>query len=281
MIDMTNNKFQLNMPDTTLPFFAYGTFKPGQIAYSRIEPYVKGNPIKEKICNKLFLRDGLPFITLESTERPETIGYLIEFNNYEAMEAYDIICTVQSKKLYYWKEISVAGRPANVLIGKKPRRSRPKRLENSFHGEDDPYFNEVFRLINDEINDMESIENFNDYFEVLRNYIFLWAAIERYASLRFGNLHNKNKLLAQEDAFQNALRKVVGDKRRKIYRTDNLFPLCLDANDPEESIDYYYTVRCNIVHRGKLIDDEDKIVFDSLKELSEIFDHILKETFKK
>ena len=281
---MTNNNTELYLPsDRTLPFFVYGTFKPGQIAYSRIEQFVEKPTIRMSIPYLLYLRDGTPFISHETTERPYTRGYLLEFkSDKDAIDAYNIIGEVVSNRLYKWGETNVSGKNVNVLFGRKPSRSRPKELGGSFDGSIDPYFNEAIKLIYSEIRDKKSILDVEDYFKIQRNYILLWAAIERYTSLRygFGNITDNNKKLANEKIFQDSLRCVIGKKTRKIYRTDNLNPHKLNADDPEDSIKYYYTIRCNIVHRGKRIDEKDEMLLDSLIELICIFQDVLDDTFK-
>ena len=87
---------------------------------------------------------------------------------------------------------------------------------------------------------------------------------------------------ARETIFQESLRKHVGEEKRDIFRTDNLDMITLDANCPEDSIDYYYTIRCNIVHRGKTPPSDEpskeEIVLKSFEELSCIFRDVLNDT---
>lgn len=276
---------QLNSsPDITLPFFAYGIFKPRQIAYSRIEPYIKKPVVKEAIRHDLYLRDGIPFIKQDVTKYLSTRGYLFEFNNEtDAKKAYGKIGKTISQKLYIWGVIPIAGKPANVLFGRKPSKSNPIRLSYSYEGANDPYFNEVLELIYDETKDKSTIKDIYDYFDVLKNYILLWAAIERYTSLRYGksqSIDSNNNNLANEKIFQESLKSTIGDKRRTVFRTDTLEPHYLKVEDPKESISYYYTIRCNIIHRGKCIGDKDQIVLDSLHELIQIFWNVVDDNFK-
>ncbi|WP_298523422.1 hypothetical protein [uncultured Methanobrevibacter sp.] len=280
----------LQKPNIKYPFFAYGIFKPGQIAYSRIEKYVK-YVSQEDIKHRLFLRDGIPFISRDSDETFNTSGFLIEFREDFLYDAYDVICEVESEKLYYWKEILVCGKPANVLIGRKPSRSRPIPIGKNFDGSADPYFNEAIEVISDEIKEYkkimkESYKEFDEikcFFKLQRNYILLWAAIERYTGLKYGNgsKSSNNEKFSEECIFQESLKKHIGEKeRRKIYRTDTLDKIELDSSSPKDSIDYYYTIRCNIVHRGKTPFNKGGIVLKSLEELLAIFQDVLDDTFK-
>lgn len=281
----------LQRPNVNLPFFAYGTFKPGQIAYSRIEKYIK-NTSPADCKHKLFLRDGFPFISKDSIVYGSTSGFLIEFKRNYKWDAYGIIGEVASDKLYYWEVIDVQGKPANALIGRKPSKSNPIAIGKNFDGSVDPYFKEAIEVIKEGIMEYEEDskqcrnehEKMRIYFKLLRNYILLWSSVERYIGLRYGKgnyeVSNKERF-ATETIFQESLRQHLGDETREIFRTDNLNKITLDANCPEDSINYYYTVRCNIVHRGKTPQGSDEIVFKSLKELLNIFNDVLNDTFNE
>ena len=277
--------YSLNLPeDTDLPFFAYGIFKPGQIAYSRIERHIMKPPQKRTAKREMFLRDGVPFISRDPSDCCSAEGFLFEFKKCESKQAYRTISESTSKKLYYWKRIDVEGRDANALIGKQPSRSNPIPMGKVgiFDGSNDPYFEEALQLIRDDKKEKLDFREMRDYFKIQRNYILLWAAIERYCSLRYGpNLKAiNNEMLASEWFFQMSLKNHVPEgETRRIHRTDTLDRIRLDCNEPKESIDYYYTIRCNIAHRGKGPISEARIVYDSLDELSKIFQDVLDCTF--
>ncbi len=280
----------LPQPKLDYPFFAYGIFKPGQIAYPRIEHYIKSMS-PEDIKHEMFLRDGVPFISRDPDEYSRTSGFLMQFREDSLADAYGVICEVESEKLYYWKEIEVCGKPANALIGRKPSRSRPMGMGRNFDGSNDPYFNEAIEVISEGLEEYkkemkkirEGSEEIRAYFRLQRNYILMWAAIERYTSLKYGKNPetNNNKKLANEPIFRESLKRhIVEDEKRVIYRTDTLKRIPLDADSPEDSIDYYYTIRCNIVHRGKTPYGKGEIVLKSLEELLAIFKDVLDNTFK-
>lgn len=281
---MELNEYCVSLPNRiNLPFFAYGIFKPGQIAYSRIAKYEKEPPEMHTIKHKMCLRDGIPFILSDVSEYHSSEGFLFEFNEDESELAYKTICESISKKLYYWKEIDVDGQKANALIGKKPSRSRPQAIDGKFDGSNDPYFKEALELIRDDMGEELDFWKMNDYFRLQRNYMLLWSAVERYASLRYGP-HNKstnNEKLASEEFFQESLKcHVPKGETRDIYRTDTLRKITLDCDTPEDSIDYYYTLRCNMVHRGKSLYNDADFVSQSLDELLKIFNDVLECTFK-
>jgi hypothetical protein len=58
----------MNPPtDLTLPFFAYGLFRPGQIAYFQIREYVQEAIAGVEVKGQLRIRDGLPMIDADGT----------------------------------------------------------------------------------------------------------------------------------------------------------------------------------------------------------------------
>ena len=99
----------------TLPFFTYGNFKPGQLAYHRIKKYVKGEPSAEIIKHEMCYRDGFALIDEKENENFKTTGYLIEFTNPQI--AYKRIAKSWPENLYEWKVINVNGKDANALVG--------------------------------------------------------------------------------------------------------------------------------------------------------------------
>ena len=85
-----------------LPFFAYGIFKPGQLAYPLIEDYVKGKPLVEIIDHEMLYRDGFALIRSDENDDFKTEGFLIQFSN--PQEAYDKIGKSKPKELYVWQK---------------------------------------------------------------------------------------------------------------------------------------------------------------------------------
>lgn len=84
----------MNRPDNvTLPFSAYGIFKPGQLCYSRISDLVEKST-KCTVSGILMERDGIPLLILESGH-PNIKGYLIHFIVEEEDKAYDRIIGIE------------------------------------------------------------------------------------------------------------------------------------------------------------------------------------------
>ena len=285
MTNYNNNEERtLDIPkDTTLPFFAYGIYKPGQLAYSKIENCVKTH-YNYEINYRMLMRDGVPLITPAGDKsRARTAGYLIYFNEKCSKTAYETISENMHAKLYEWKEIKVGENRVNVLMGVKPKMGSLgiKSHPGNYDGRDDPYFKEAIEVVENELNDENKHwSNINDFFKLQMSYLLLWTAIERYASLKYNcpKIWQKWKRLSNEGVFKESLKKHV-KKQRKVYSADDLREYALNPEKPYYSIKYYYTIRCNAAHRGKALHADDNMLRQSLKELLEIFKDILKDTF--
>lgn len=269
----------------SLPFFAYGIFKPNQLAYPRIKDYVLCEPIKCSVKHALYERDGIPFVS-EKDKSHKTQGYVIYFKEDYSELAYDIIRKTESAKFYRWETIDSEYGDVNILFGRNPSRSTPSLVENeSYDGRKDVFFTHAMNLISQEMKDYEYDDDFENFFKLQRNYLLLWTCIERYTSLKYGENTKtfNNHKLAQETIFKDSLKYYVkkSNEKRKIFDSQTLNDVKLDPENPIKSIDYYYTMRSNVVHRGKSVSDiDEKKLRKSLVELLNIFQCVLKETFK-
>ena len=272
----------MNLPiDTTLPFFAYGIFKPGQLCHSRIQDHVE-KFIPEWVSGMLMERDGIPLLVL-GEDCPDVKGFLIHFKLGEEQHAYQKIIGIEPEQVYRWATVQIADSIANVLLGKRVDRGS-SYIENiiDWDGRNDPFFKQG-------LEEVESILHANQEFDwdfraLLRlqmAYALLWTAIERYAGLKYhlGKYVNRKVFqIADEICFSNALRKHV-TQRRELFSSTDLRKYNLDPIEPLESIKYYYQVRCNSIHRGKAVVRDFDTMKSSLEELLAIFKELLAESF--
>ena len=276
------NKNILNMPrDTDLDFFAYGILKPGQIAYSKIKDYVD-EKTKTMIDYPMKHRDGVPILLNQEKKHYRTNGYLLHFNDNK--KAYEIISKSFSRKLYLWGTIDIENKKVNVLFGKNPEKGSNHiegKDRRDFDGKNDPMFREAIELIEKNL----KTEHFNGetgFYKLQMNYMLLWSAIDRYCKLKYNqkNEHDNRMRLCEEEIFQKALEEYAKNSHhRTIYTTDDLIKRTFNTEDPKYCINYYYTLRCNIVHRGKTSYDDIYMLEEATNELLNIFKYILKDTF--
>ena len=280
--------------DYALPFFAYGLFKPGQLAYSRIEKYVdivKTDKTPRRIPYKMITRDGVPLIEDKENNEYYTMGYLIYFKKGSEKQAYNTISKTRGDALYDWKEIEVDdGDKFNVLVGLHLDRGIPEDeyVIYDFRGKNDPLFSYAIRKVGRTVKQLENDDkkfsaNIQNFFKIQLDYMLLWSAIERYASLKYDIGKDVKAQFAREyeDIICNVIKNNVNEDR-VVYNSDTLWCNKLDPDDSVGSMFYYYTIRCNVVHNGKDFQIEDfDLLKKSLVELYKIFKQVLDETFEK
>jgi len=83
----------MNPPaDQSLPFFAYGVFKPGELAFLQIKALV-AECLDCSIPGTMRIRDGLPIVSPD--DREEIRGALIKFHPAAEREAYQRIAELE------------------------------------------------------------------------------------------------------------------------------------------------------------------------------------------
>jgi len=269
-------------PNITLPFFAYGIFRPGQLAFHRVKKLVKETRAQSTIRGTLRLRDGLPII--DPTGHSEIQGDVLIFEPNAQADAYQRIIDIEPDKHYRW-DVSISnGIQVNVLFGKSPQNGSIE-YDGQWDGRNDPLFTSALEVVEETLQaNSEFSWNLKPLFCLQMAYLLLWSSIERYVSLKYhlgSRVTHKVDFLAQESAFAEALQQAVKNKR-EVFRADKpQEKFVLDPNNPKESLDYYYQIRSNITHRGKaVVRDYDKLK-DSLSELSAIFRQVLSKGFEE
>ena len=265
----------------SLPFFAYGVFKPNELAFLQIKDFVE-QCSKAVIPGTLRIRDGLPIISLEE-RHGQVQGSLIQFSAEAGQDAYRRIADLEPDNQYQWATVAVGDCEANCLAGRSPLKGSTWTTDE-WSGRKDPLFNEALDVVAETLKNNSQFDyDLKPLFRLEMAYLLLWTCIERYASLRYhlGDKATKKVMnLAEEPAFRTALLKHVCEKRA-VQRADNPTEKCvLDADKPSKSMAYYYQLRNNLVHRGMGVSDDHERVEKSLRELLAIFKETLDAAFK-
>ena len=265
-----------------LPFFAYGTFRPGELAYLRIKPFVESVNNQAVVKGDLWIRDGLPLLDAKGDRLVD--GALIHFRSPSSGSAYFSIIELEPDKQYQWDtaiaKSSLGELEANVLTGVDIQNGcvhPDRRLSVS----DDPLFKEAFELIDESLAQVsekdqsdEPNPNFRNFLRLQMAYMLLWTSIERYASLRYSlgdNVMKKILQLGSDPFFAQALNQTVHRTDRLYATNDPANSKKLNKDSPKKSLEYYYQVRCNITHRGKAAFKDFHRLKSALSELSAIF----------
>src|SRR5213594_2684102 len=111
----------MNPPtNPTLPFFAYGVFKPGELAFLQIKGLAEGCRSGCSIRGALRIRDGLPIASPD--EKGEISGVLIKFRSGSEAPAYQRIADLEPDYQYRWEEAETTFGQANFLAGRSPKK---------------------------------------------------------------------------------------------------------------------------------------------------------------
>jgi hypothetical protein len=267
--------FKIN---STLPFFSYGFFRPGEISFLGIKDFV-ASAVAMSIEGDLVLRDGL---TLYKDSQKQTVqGFLISFLPESSTEAYSFINSLEPAKLFKWREKEFNGSIFNVLYGIKPDNGSDDIREANWQTVwDDPLFTSAIEVLS-EMPVEKFDENLKPLFKLQMKYMLIWAILERFSFLRYsfgGGPSVRNNLLAENVYFREALLEFVHETRTAFSSENPNIKTTLNNLNPKKSMNYYYQIRCNITHRGKAVYRDHNTVEKSFNELFEITKYILEKT---
>ena len=198
------------------------------------------------------LRDGVPILIDNQRDYNQTKGYIITFKKARKDR---LIKQSAIRYLYEWKTIEINGNDVNILFGVDPENGSdhiedPKERV-SFNGKNDPLFKEALELIEKNLNTDKNSHKIKSFFELQMNYMLLWSAIDRFSSLKYNKQYKSwnNEKFSKERAFKEGIKKYGNEPHILVYSTEDLVVHEFNAKDPLETIKYYYTLRCNVVHR--------------------------------
>jgi hypothetical protein len=258
------------------PFFGYGLFRPGQLAFFQLRELVSHVTEPPQVTGSMLLRDGLPII--DPAGHGLVKGVLLTFLPTRVAEAYDRIAAMEPDKHYRWHEAQVGGTLANVLVGRYPRKGSAPCEDAEWNGWDDPLFTAALDVVEETLTSQDSAWDLKPLFRLQMAYLLLWSSIERYVSLRYhlgDKVSEKVAQLAHEPAFAASLQRHVKGER-EVYRADRPSEKeVLEPRLPDKAVCYYYQVRSNITHRGKGVVRDYGLLRNSLAELLAIFREVL------
>lgn len=285
------NQKPVNLPeDLNKPFFAYGIFKKGQIAYSKIEDCVRdvddADDVELKDC-EMKIRDGVPLISDYKSEGYRTKGQIIWFLDEQKERAYKIISDTEPDDLYEWGETNVKGIEVNVLYGKKPGdgsytyETDGGRYVDNFDGKNDLFFKDLFEFLRLESEKLDGGEY--DLFRLQMYYMILWSVIDRYCSLKYDSINFKGddiRNLSNDPVFIKSINSFDLPNRKPIYSSRDGKPWEW-RNSTYSKLNYYYKLRGNVIHRGKDRLTNTDILHLCFDELLKIFKKVIDKTFSQ
>lgn len=271
-----------NRPD--LPFFAYGLFKPGQLGFDTLREHANNVVAPAYVEGSIFERDGVPLFTDTSRVPNDNVtGAILTFFPGQADCAYRKIAQIEPEKLYQWgQRKTVDGTEVNVLVTSSTNGAQHIEARE-WDGRRDPHFTKALDVVEAMLNrghyDQGTVERL---FELQMSYMLLWAAIERYTSLRYHlgtRTMAKIGRMAKEQGFRQALCKYA-TRQHTVYSTQGEEKK-LRADKPRDAIEYYYQVRCNVSHRGKAVMVDAELLEKCICEMLNIFRETVRQAFEE
>ena len=282
-----------------LPYFAYDAFKPKEVAFPVISYFVDHiEPIELDYPNyELKHRNGMPMIAEEESTSPikgfllyfndNTVEVKVRKNNKEKIEnwdGYEYISKTKHSDLFKWKVEAIGTTGFNMAISKKKSFGVPYNIfKGDYSGKNDPTFFEIIKFIRDNIKAMKEDGEIYDPFEcscnLQMNYMLLWSSIDKYLALCYGGWDQRKnvKEWGKSEEFRLAFKDV--DRFHEINSVRDKKKFKLLPGDPAKSIEYYYQLRCNVIHSGKKENTDISFLLESLEELLKIYYNVLKLSF--
>ena len=274
--------------DPSLPLFSYGIFKPGELGYISLHP----NVLEHKRCRapgRLTVRDGLPLF--DSGGHEKVSGCLLVFRPDKSEETYLQIAKFEPGHFYYWKTLVVDGAKCNVLFGRSPDGAGSTPIEsdaNGVHtwtGASDPLFKDALDVVDETAKSTSDFEwgNLKNLFRLEMAFLLLCSSVERFAALRFCIGENPSKNMAalgKDQIYINRFKESNLEQEIVVHRAGNPKRKTLISKDhPEDSLEGFYQMRCNIVHRGKGNPHDFNRLKSALFALSWIFRRVVEDSF--
>lgn len=292
--------------NTNLPFFAYGFFKPDELAYNQIRQYSEGQAEDAYAYGYFYEKDGVPILRLcDRNDRGYMVtGSIIKFTRWKQKKAYSVISAMEPPELYRWETIKVfqKGRKksVNILVysgdgatnGTIPGAERIEDRSFYWVCRDDPlmgagmnYLRETYfqPLAECHRGTRKPVPIFSQgfwgkIFQMQMAYVFLWTILDRYKSLKYGltiGIAKGNEKLASDHYWQDAVQQI-----EDTLQTDPLDLITKGINslknDFEDTLmDRFYSIRCNAVHRGKAVNNDEGILIQTFLLLYPIVSYII------
>ena len=239
------------------PLFIYGSLQPGEPPYRFLDPYVRKSSEATLDNFKLFVRDGLPFIS-QTTADAECAGFLI-YPREDSFEGFKrIVSLFELPSHYQLSEVSIrSGRKmirAKTNIGLMPEVGNAVECSDKWSMNDDPLLAkglEVSRkILVTRLSNLKPIPaEMDNYWEqmipLIGIYLFLWTVVERLTTLLYGKgfkMGERIFFLEQEIFFSKILNSIESEK---VVVTDRNF------EQPNSFLESHYAVRNNLSHQGK------------------------------
>lgn len=272
--------------DGSLPFFAYGLLKPGELAHASII----GSDLKRSepavlLGASLRYRDGLPLLD-EAVEGGRVRGELLWLDR--GGDAYSRVGEFEPKRHYRWtRRAALVGADveveANVLAGRSPRKGSSGEDFESWTSAEDPVLTFGIRAVTELGFELAlakfpampgtSPDMWSRFFRLSAAYLLLWSAVERFTALTFGPALEPMKRverLDEKQSFRDAVVSLGVQPGQKVVDSRNPETVYRIRDDGSGAAGFWYAVRSNLSHRGKSAFRDGRLLRRSLIDLHDV-----------
>lgn len=264
-----------------LPFITYGSFKPGELRYNLIKEHVQ-NFEKIMIHGQMDEKDGIPIFYpfKEGAVMNRYEAYILNFKLGHSKLAYEKINDIEENTFYDWGIFE----NKNILIGMPKLKGTAIFEEEVWSFQKDPYFKSgietAVKIFQFKEEGSPIKEEFFQFFKTSSCYMLLWTIIERFCTLKYGIIKSPmQKITRLAGDSEINWNKILSNISRtdSIYRSDSINDkLVLNkTNSAKKTLEYYYGIRSNMVHRGKDAFVDYVKISGAFLELKMIFEIIL------
>ncbi len=268
------------------PFFAYGVFKPTELAYGQLKDLVLATQ-EDVVAGSLLIRDG--FAVYDPAGHGRVRGSALWFRTDAAEEAYQRICEFEPQRLYKWVQAPTErGEAVNLVAarGSPIRGAVPHEHDDWSLWRDDAMFRDGTRMV---VGEAEQFAHFSfpsappdefpwtEFLQLQMLHMFGWTILERYVAMRFGPRTAPTQAarrLGEDKVFATALLQTAMKLDRPLFDTRGGSPYRFSPEDPAGSARYLYQLRSNVVHRGKGAHQDAELLRVGFLVLSEVLDLI-------
>jgi len=285
--------------DPSIPFFAYGSLKPGALGHHQIQELVSEATASE-VKGSLWIEDGLPLLDLGvDGDGAPARGFVLRFIDGEGSTAYDRVGAFEPRSHYRWDtaDIRVSGDGlvrCNLLVGRVPR---PHDYLDPWEIWD-PFFDPLLThglavvrkiglaYVDDDPSDHGQF--WDDFFHLEAGFLLLASVLERVALFWGGVSDRPTKRiveLGRDPHFIEAVRAsgsagqpkaTVRRSYRGLGQREKDREKCRD--DGKGCLECWYAVRSNIVHQGKAAYSDRQVLVCSYRALHNSLRQFLSES---
>ena len=264
------------------PFFAYGTLKPGELAYELISDDV-GHCEDATVKGYLWVRDGIPILDTRADDT-SVQGSLIWF---KSNAGYQQISNFEPSEFYRWASVtSDSGVEANTLVavaGLQSDRGGGDILWEPWQTAFDPLFRFALSTVAATIRadgrsplrpTDDDPESWARYYRIQSSYLLACSILERIAFLVVGAGDDVsariNKLGRNADFVESVTMVGLANLGRRVFKSGEPTKRPVSLNEPRQFAQWAYQIRSNMVHRGKSSWREAELVRTALIDLHDV-----------